>query len=101
MQTGRCCFLFQAVGRCAQGRNREAVRWQDPRRISCSPGTSGTADGLKLVGGFGQMLTPLYREREQTEVKHRCLERYLQAAARILGSWSAFVYVDCCAGPWR
>jgi three-Cys-motif partner protein len=47
------------------------------------------------------MLTPLYREREQTEVKHRCLERYLQAAARILGSWSDFVYVDCCAGPWR
>ena len=48
------------------------------------------------------MQSPLYREREQTEVKHRCLERYLQAAAPILGSWSDdFVYVDCCAGPWK
>lgn len=48
------------------------------------------------------MQDPLYREREQTEVKHRCLERYLQAAAPIVGSWSDdFVYVDCCAGPWK
>lgn len=48
------------------------------------------------------MLSALYREREQTEVKHRCLERYLQAAVRILGSWSDdLVYVDTCAGPWR
>jgi len=48
------------------------------------------------------MQSPLYREREQTEVKHRCLERYLQAAVPILGSWSDdIVYVDCCAGPWK
>src|ERR1019366_722062 len=43
-----------------------------------------------------------YRDREQTGVKHRFIERYLQAAVRILGSWADdLVYVDCCAGPWN
>lgn len=43
-----------------------------------------------------------YRDREQTGVKHRFVERYLQAAVRILGSWADdLVYVDCCAGPWN
>jgi three-Cys-motif partner protein len=48
------------------------------------------------------MKSALYVGREQTEVKHRCIERYLQGATRILGSWSDdLVYGDCCAGPWE
>lgn len=43
-----------------------------------------------------------YEDREQTEVKHRILERYLEAFAPIVGSWAADIaYVDCLAGPWR
>ena len=44
----------------------------------------------------------LYEGREQTEVKHRILERYLSAFAPIVGNWAADIaYVDCLAGPWE
>ncbi len=43
----------------------------------------------------------LYEGREQTLVKHRILQRYLQRFARIIGSWSdSITYIDCFAGPW-
>ena len=43
----------------------------------------------------------LYAGREQTLVKHRILQRYLQRFARIIGSWSdSITYIDCFAGPW-
>jgi three-Cys-motif partner protein len=48
------------------------------------------------------MKTSFYQNREQTEVKHRALERYLQAFIPIVGSWASdIVYVDCLAGPWK
>lgn len=44
----------------------------------------------------------LYEGREQTEVKHKILERYLSAFAPIVGAWkSDIAYVDCLAGPWE
>jgi len=47
------------------------------------------------------MKEELYEGREQTEVKHRILERYLSAFAPIVGDWAAEVaYIDCFAGPW-
>jgi len=47
------------------------------------------------------MKSEYYRGREQTEVKHRALERYLSGFAPIVGRWAdEIVYVDCCAGPW-
>ncbi len=46
-------------------------------------------------------LDDLYDGREQTLVKHRVLERYLQRFAYIIGSWSkSITYVDCYSGPW-
>lgn len=43
-----------------------------------------------------------YHGREQSQVKHRVLERYLQAFAPIIGSrYDEIVYVDCMAGPWE
>jgi three-Cys-motif partner protein len=42
-----------------------------------------------------------YREREQSGIKHFVLQKYLEAATRIIGSWTDFSYVDCCAGPWE
>jgi len=43
-----------------------------------------------------------YFDREQSQVKHRVLQRYLQAFAPIIGSkYSEIVYVDCMAGPWK
>jgi len=48
------------------------------------------------------MYVQLYEGREQTEVKHKILERYLSAFAPIVGTWAADVtYVDCLAGPWE
>jgi three-Cys-motif partner protein len=48
------------------------------------------------------MKVQLYEGREQTEVKHKILERYLSAFAPIVGSWAADIaYVDCLAGPWE
>lgn len=43
-----------------------------------------------------------YFDREQSQVKHRVLERYLQAFSPIIGSkFDEIVYVDCMAGPWE
>lgn len=42
-----------------------------------------------------------YSEREQSQIKHFALRRYLETASKIIGTWSDFSYVDCCAGPWR
>jgi three-Cys-motif partner protein len=42
-----------------------------------------------------------YKEREQSGIKHIALRKYLEAAARIIGLWKDFSYVDCCAGPWE
>lgn len=43
-----------------------------------------------------------YHDREQSQVKHRVLQRYLQAFAPIIGSaYDEIVYVDCMAGPWE
>lgn len=55
-----------------------------------------------LIAAPWVMKTPPYKDREQTEVKHRALERYLQAFAPIVGTWAAdIIYVDCLAGPWK
>ncbi|MGB7436028.1 MAG: three-Cys-motif partner protein TcmP [Candidatus Acidiferrum sp.] len=43
-----------------------------------------------------------YEDREQTEVKHRILERYLEAFIPIVGDWANDItYIDCLAGPWE
>src|SRR5271157_4692899 len=43
-----------------------------------------------------------YEDREQTQVKHRILERYLEAFIPIVGDWAPDIsYIDCCAGPWE
>jgi len=48
-------------------------------------------------------MNELYHDREQTQVKHRILERYLQAFTPIIGrsQFDEIVYVDCMAGPWE
>jgi len=48
------------------------------------------------------MMNEEYSEREQSGIKHFALQKYLEAATRIIGSsWSGFSFVDCCAGPWN
>lgn len=48
------------------------------------------------------MTTSQYADREQTQVKHEALKRYLSAAVPIVGSWAEDIaYVDCLAGPWN
>jgi three-Cys-motif partner protein len=48
------------------------------------------------------MIDEHYIGREQSQVKHRILERYLQAFSPIIGSkFDEIVYVDCMAGPWE
>src|SRR6266567_6778594 len=48
------------------------------------------------------MKVQLYEGREQTEVKHKILERYLSAFAPIVGTWAdEITYIDCLAGPWE
>jgi three-Cys-motif partner protein len=42
-----------------------------------------------------------YLTREQSGLKHFVLCKYLEAAARIIGSYKDIAYVDCCAGPWQ
>ena len=43
-----------------------------------------------------------YAGREQTLVKHKILEGYLQRFAHIVGSWcNSITYVDCFSGPWQ
>lgn len=44
----------------------------------------------------------LYVGREQTQVKHFILEKYLERFAIIVGSaYDTITYVDCFAGPWQ
>lgn len=44
----------------------------------------------------------LYRNREQTYIKHKFLTKYLQAAAyKTLHGYPAFNFVDAFAGPWN
>jgi len=48
------------------------------------------------------MSSEFYEDREQTEVKHQILARYLSAFVPIVGDWvSDIAYIDCLAGPWR
>ena len=48
------------------------------------------------------MTSSPYEDREQTEVKHQILQRYLSAFVPIVGDWASDIaYVDCLAGPWR
>lgn len=48
------------------------------------------------------MTSSPYEDREQTEVKHRILERYLSAFVPIVGNWASDIaYIDCLAGPWQ
>jgi three-Cys-motif partner protein len=48
------------------------------------------------------MIEDWYHDREQSQVKHKVLERYLQAFAPIIGSaFEEIVYIDCLAGPWK
>lgn len=43
-----------------------------------------------------------YADREQTEVKHQILTRYLSAFVPIVGDWATDIaYIDCMAGPWQ
>jgi len=44
----------------------------------------------------------LYIGREQSLVKHRILQKYIQRFALIIGSkWDTITYVDCFSGPWN
>lgn len=43
-----------------------------------------------------------YFNREQSQIKHLILEKYLSRFAHIVGSrWSGIIYVDGFAGPWN
>jgi three-Cys-motif partner protein len=44
----------------------------------------------------------LYGGREQTQIKHFILRKYLERFAHIIGSrWNTITYVDCFSGPWK
>lgn len=44
----------------------------------------------------------LYVGREQSLIKHRILQKYLQRFAMIIGfRWDTITYVDCFSGPWN
>ncbi len=44
----------------------------------------------------------LYAGREQTQVKHFILRKYLERFAHIIGfRWTTITYVDCFSGPWK
>lgn len=44
----------------------------------------------------------LYEGREQSQIKHFILEKYLEQFAIIIGkNWDEIVYVDCFSGPWK
>ena len=48
------------------------------------------------------MNSEFYEDREQTQVKHQILVRYLSALVPIVGTWASdIVYIDCLAGPWK
>jgi len=43
-----------------------------------------------------------YTGREQTQIKHSILQKYLERFAHIISShWDAITYVDCFSGPWN
>lgn len=42
-----------------------------------------------------------YLDREQSQIKHFALGKYLEVAALILGHSKNVAYIDCCAGPWN
>ena len=45
---------------------------------------------------------PSYFGREQSLIKHRILEKYLERFAVIIGSWcDGIIYVDGFSGPWN
>ncbi len=45
---------------------------------------------------------PLYFEREQSQIKHEVLEKYLERFARIVGkSYDGILFVDGFSGPWN
>jgi three-Cys-motif partner protein len=47
------------------------------------------------------MNLPFYEDREQTQVKHQILVKYLSAFVPIVGDWASDIaYIDCFAGPW-
>lgn len=44
----------------------------------------------------------LYHGREQSQVKHLILQKYLKRFALIIGSWAdSITYIDCFSGPWE
>src|SRR4029077_6827221 len=44
----------------------------------------------------------LYADREQTQIKHFILRKYLERFAIIISSaWDTITYVDCFSGPWN
>lgn len=44
----------------------------------------------------------LYFEREQSQIKHVILDKYLERFARIVGSWArGLIYIDAFSGPWN
>ncbi len=48
------------------------------------------------------MISSPYEDREQTQVKHQILQRYLSAFVPIVGNWASDIaYIDCLAGPWQ
>jgi three-Cys-motif partner protein len=48
------------------------------------------------------MNSEFYEDREQTQVKHQILARYLSAFVPIVGDWASdIVFIDCLAGPWK
>ncbi|MCE9544578.1 MAG: three-Cys-motif partner protein TcmP [Planctomycetia bacterium] len=43
-----------------------------------------------------------YEGREQTQVKHQILQKYLERFAHIIGTWrNSITYVDGFSGPWQ
>ena len=50
-----------------------------------------------MVGKDGR-----YYEREQSQIKHVILDKYLERFARIVGSWAkGLIYIDAFSGPWN
>lgn len=47
------------------------------------------------------MTASFYDDREQTQVKHQILAKYLSAFVPIVGNWASDIsYIDCLSGPW-
>lgn len=44
----------------------------------------------------------LYYRREQSQIKHEVLKKYLERFAHIVGMWAkGLIYVDAFSGPWN